>query len=465
MTAMNWRLGDIEAALNGLILSREGVNPPDAMANGVVIDSRLVSDGDVFCCIRGDRFDAHDFAEQVIKAGALALIVDRRLDVDCLQWVVRDTREALAVLAGSWRSAMPARVIGVVGSNGKTTTKEMIASVCIESIGADKVLVTQGNFNNEIGVPLTLFRLQKNHAIAVVEMGMNHPGEIAKLAAMAKPNVLVLTNAQREHQEFMVSVDAVARENGTAFESMSSGGVAIFPSGSIYQDLWREQARCAARCVEFGSAGEAEVVAQEGVAMRLRLRHEEMLFHPSFIGEHNCMNAAAAALAGDAVGIPLKDLARGLERFEPVAGRLKVVLSNSNLTLIDDTYNANPDSVRAAIDVLSWRKGKRILILGDMGEVGDQGEEYHQEVIDYAHDQGIQIALLIGDLCGTVALPTTGYQCFAKLTDLIEALNKQLEETSVTVLVKGSRFMKMERVVEALMGDGATANGGHAHVA
>jgi UDP-N-acetylmuramoyl-tripeptide--D-alanyl-D-alanine ligase len=370
---------------------------------------------------------------------------------------------ALGQLAKGWRAQFDLPVIAVTGSNGKTTVTQMIASI-LRADASDDALATQGNLNNDIGVPQTLLRLRAHHRLAVVELGMNHPGEIAGLAAMTQATVALVNNAQREHQEFMATVEAVAYENGEAIKALPADGVAVFPANDTYSELWQALAG-ERRCLRFSNqvlgAGEALAEVQLLQAdwhqghwvVRAQTPAGELAIQLHIAGRHNVGNALAAAACALAAGVPLAKVAEGLTRFEPVKGRSRafdVQCQGRAITVVDDTYNANPDSVRAAIDVLAELPQPRLLVLGDMGEVGDQGPEFHQEVGAHALHCGIEHVLCLGDLAAHSA-KAAGPQAL-HLAD-IDALNgcvQALLPRMGSVLVKGSRFMKMERVVDAI---------------
>ncbi|KAF1044301.1 MAG: UDP-N-acetylmuramoyl-tripeptide--D-alanyl-D-alanine ligase [Herbaspirillum frisingense] len=445
------------------------VNAPAGVLelNDVVTDSRAVKPGNVFVALRGERFDAHDFLDAVAAQGASAVVVERvppGLAIPTI--VVPDTRVALGQIAHGWRARYQVPVIGVTGSNGKTTVKEMIASILAAAFGEDGYLGTRGNFNNEIGVPLTLFRMDAAHRAAVIEMGMNHPGEIAVLSRIAQPTLGLVNNAQREHQEFMATVEAVARENGAVIRHLPADGVAVFPADDDFTALWREEAGTR-RVLSFGLNEQADVSAtyQAGVfGSTLDVTVKGIAVPPAqfevelaAVGEHNVRNALAAAACALGAGIPVEAVVRGLQNFAPVNGRLQRKQARSGALVIDDTYNANPDSVRAAIDVLAAINGPRVLVLGDMGEVGDQGPQFHREIGAYARSRGIPRFYATG---GLMRHAIEAYQATpegaatAAHFDDIAALNAAVEQAApqgATVLVKGSRFMKMERVVQHLV--------------
>ncbi|MGJ7915784.1 UDP-N-acetylmuramoyl-tripeptide--D-alanyl-D-alanine ligase [Massilia sp. LXY-6] len=455
----------------------------DAAFEGVSTDSRSAPAGALFVALRGETFDAHDFLDQVAAKKVAAVVVEKLPENFPLPaLVVPDTLAALGRIGNAWRSRFGIPVIGVTGSNGKTTVKEMIASILAASVGEEARLATQGNLNNEIGVPLTVMRLTDAHRAAVVELGMNHPGEIARLAAIAAPTVALVNNAQREHQEFMHTVEAVARENGAVLAALPADGVAVFPGDDEYTALWRDLAgdrsvltfglseACDVRATYTPNSFGADLVvsvspsfprrreselgsADEQANLDSRLRGNDVhtfTIRLAAAGEHNVRNALAACACALAAGISRDAIVRGLEAFAPVSGRLQRKQAVGGATVIDDSYNANPDSVRAAIDVLAGAPSPRILVLGDMGEVGTQGPEFHEEIGAYAASRGIETVLVTGALARHMT--GAGAQHFEQFDDLLAALDRQLgSKSDATVLVKGSRFMKMERAVQHLV--------------
>ena len=421
-------------------------------------DTRTLQPGDLFVAIRGERFDANDFIADAQGKGATAALAHRgRIPAGFNGLEVDDTKLALGQLAGAWRAQFDLPLIAVTGSNGKTTVTQMIASI-LRTWQPDAHLATQGNLNNDIGLPLTLLRLRAQDRIGVLELGMNHPGEIGYLAGIAKPTVAVVNNAQREHQEFMASVEAVARENGTVLQGLAPKGAAVFPADEEFTALWTQLAGTHA-CLTFGGdsadIGLAGSEWQQGHwAVRATTPAGPVAYRLHIAGRHNVRNSLAAMGCALAAGVPLAAIVRGLEAFEPVKGRsraLAVKLGARTLTLVDDSYNANPDSVRAAIDVLAELPGPRLLVLGDMGEVGDQGPQFHAEVGDYAREREIEQLFTLGEQAAGMK-----GRHFAGVDLLIAAVLQQLPQVQ-SVLVKGSRFMKMERVVEAIGQQGETA--------
>ena len=440
-------------------------------------DTRTLRAGDLFVALKGERFDAHDFLPQARAAGAVAAIATHGLaEAGIAGLQVADSLDALQSLATGWRRRFAGPVIAVTGSNGKTTVTQMIAAILRAAFG-DAAHATAGNLNNHIGVPLTVLQLRPTHQAAVVELGMNHPGEIAVLARIAQATVALVNNAQREHQEFMGTVEAVARENGAAIEALPADGVAVFPCDDEYADIWQAQAG-ARRCLRFaladaadGAWPRAEISARArwvDTAWQVEMTTPEGAARMSLrvAGRHNVRNALASAAAALGAGIALADIVRGLEAFAPVKGRsqLKSLQRHGRaLALVDDTYNANPDSVRAAIDVLAGLAAPRWLVLGDMAEVGDQGPAFHQEVGAYAKARGIDIFWCAGVLCAHAAHAYgAGARHFADTPALLAALGESAatEPAFESVLVKGSRSVGMERVVALLIAHDENDNKG-----
>jgi UDP-N-acetylmuramoyl-tripeptide--D-alanyl-D-alanine ligase len=452
------------ARLYSLLPEARLIGDPAIKVDRVHTDTRSLRHGDLFVALRGERFDANDFLAQAEAGGAVAALAERGLEAAGLPGLeVADSGAALLQLAGGWRARHTLPLIAVTGSNGKTTVTQMIASI-LRAWQGDAALATEGNLNNHIGVPLTLLRLRQNdqawHRAAVVELGMNHPGEIAQLAAITAPTVALVNNAQREHQEFMASVEAVARENGCVIAALPPDGTAVFPADDDHAPLWRELAG-ARRLMRFATQGEAEVTgcadwSADCWKLSLETPAGRATVELRVAGAHNVRNALAATACALAAGCPLDAVVRGLRDFEPVKGRsqLKAIMrGGQRVTLVDDSYNANPDSVRAAIDVLASLPGPRWLVLGDMGEVGDQGPAFHAEVGAYAQQRGIEQVWVAGVQMQHAAAACSGARHFADAPALIAALAEA--PTAASIVVKGSRFMKMERVVAALM-EGST---------
>ncbi|MGB4468256.1 MAG: UDP-N-acetylmuramoyl-tripeptide--D-alanyl-D-alanine ligase [Azovibrio sp.] len=453
---MRWTLSEIAAALEGRLIGA------DLTLHGVSTDSRKDCSGQLFVALKGERFDAHDYLQMAVQQGAAALLVAREegLPAGVPAIVVDDTRLALGRMASAWRQRFDIPLVAVTGSNGKTTTKEMIAAIFRVAYG-EQVLVTQGNLNNDIGLPLTLLGLEPGHRAAVVEMGMNSPGEIAYLTRIAQPTVAVVTNAQRAHLEGMGCLDGVAREKASIYEGLGQDGVAVINCDDAYADLWRNLNR-GRPVLGFGLDQAADVAGRvqlHGLDTRLRLetRDGSRSIELQAAGRHNARNALAAAAVALAAGLDLDTVATGLANFAGVKGRLQRRAGIRGAMLLDDTYNANPDSVRAGIDVLASTVGRQILVLGDMGEIGEACAQYHDEIGGYAKSQGIDRLYALGEASQqAVRNFGEGARHFKTVEALVQALLPELEG-GTTVLVKGSRFMKMERIVQALLAPPETA--------
>lgn len=434
-------------------------------------DTRTLQPGDFFVALQGERFDGNQFLAEARAKGAVSALCSSE---EALRGaglsgvVVADARRALGELGAAWRACYSLPLIGVTGSNGKTTVTQMIAAI-LRAAQPQGYLATEGNLNNEIGVPLTVLRLRAHHALAVVELGMNHPGEIAVLAGIAQPTVALVNNAQREHQEFMASIEAVARENGAVIEALGPTGTAVFPADDAYTPLWQDMAGTRAQLTFAVQAGGSEwgadvwcappVWADGAWTVRAQTPAGALSYTLQVAGLHNVKNSLAAAACALAAGVSVAQIAQGLASFEPVKGRsraLALQLGGRDLTLVDDSYNANPDSVRAAIDVLAGLPGPHLLVLGDMGEVGSQGPQFHAEVGAYARERGIGWLYALGEQALAAVqqyAQTPGGTGTARHFEDIEALNAAVATVLpqvASVVVKGSRFMRMERVVQAV---------------
>ena len=425
----------------------------DRVFNGVTTDSRAARSGQLYVALKGEKFDGHEYAADAVNSGAVGCVVDHECEGRFSQVLVDDTRLALGDLARQWRSRFLIPVIGVTGSNGKTTVKEMIASVLGQR---KKVLATQGNLNNDIGLPLTLFKLSTDHQVAVVEMGANHPGEIDYLASIAKPDVAVLTNAGPAHLEGFGSLEGVARAKGEMFTRLSSSGTAIINRDDDFFGLWKELAR-GKKVVTFGLDASADFHARRESPSRMASEKfvlctplGEVPVQLPLAGIHNTRNALAAAAACFAVGYGLDDIVAGLERVKPVAGRLQFNRVASGAMVCDDTYNANPLSLKAAMETLADMPGTPWLVLGDMGELGPDSQRLHRESGALARKLGVQRMFGFGPLCASaVEAFGEGGEHFTDLESLLETLQAGIGPEHC-VLVKGSRAMRMERVVQAL---------------
>ena len=427
----------------------------EATDNGVEVvgmshDSRRIEPGNLFCALPGERVDGHEFVARAATAGAAAALVTREVEVDLPQLVVDDVLLAMGRIASSWREQMPATVIGVTGSNGKTTVKEMLAAM-LSRMGP--TLATQGNYNNEIGVPLTLTRLSPAHQFAVIEMGASRPGDIAYLCEIARPEIAILTNAAAAHLEGFGSLDGVARTKGELFESLAPSGLAVINADDAYSGLWHELAgHC--RSITFGT-GEQAVVRGHMVAGRIEVQTPagEFEYLPSLPGRHNMMNALAATAVAVTLELPLSEIAAALGAMPGVPGRLQVHRHPDGWTLIDDTYNANPASLYAGLQVLTEQGGERWLVLGDMAELGEDSAKLHAEMGQAAADMGVARLFGVGELCrNSVHAFGRGASHYDSHEALASALSAELH-SGVNCLVKGSRSMHMERIVQSLVGE------------
>ena len=425
----------------------------DLEFRGCSTDSRTLEQGALFIALRGENFDGHDYLEQAQESGAVAALVEREpgdSSLPCLR--VENTLSAMAKLAAAWRAQYDIPLIAVTGSNGKTTVKEMLAAILSENA---RVLATQGNFNNEIGVPRTLFNLDEGHEMAVIEMGANHPGEIERLTHIAKPTVALITLCAPSHLEGFGSVEGVAKAKAEIYSGLSADGTAVINADDKYAGFWKD-ITSSCRQLTFSLEGPADVSAlntrsdASGCHFTLVVLDKEIDITMNVIGVHNVRNALAAAACCHAIGIPLQQVRSGLARFEAVKGRLQRKQGSRGTCLIDDTYNANPASLEAAMRAAIEIGGACWLILGDMGELGDIAAEAHAEAGELADALGIERLFTFGEL-SRGASERFGHASmhFENIEQLIEAVREQLEE-GVTLLVKGSRSMGMERVVNAL---------------
>ncbi|MEO6421202.1 MAG: UDP-N-acetylmuramoyl-tripeptide--D-alanyl-D-alanine ligase [Candidatus Nitrotoga sp.] len=433
----------------------------DILFTSVSSDSRAINAGDLFIALQGDNYDGASFVASATQSGAVAALVKttsyRGADSPCPLLLVEDTRMALGHLAAHWREQLNVPLVAVTGSNGKTTVKEMLASILRAATGNDDaVLATLGNLNNDIGVPLTLLKLRAAHRYAVIEMGMNHKGEIEYLTRLARPDAAIVNNAGSAHLAGLGSVDAVARAKGEIFTGLSPHGTAVINADDAYAPLWRDLAD-GHKIIEFGLGKSVAVHAQwqikgYGAHIEVSLPQDSFSAQLQVPGEHNVRNALAATAAALALHVPLPAIVAGLENFSGVAARLQHKAALHGAMLIDDSYNANPASLRAALKVLAQSTGKKILVLGDMGELGEDAVRLHGEIGEEALRLGVNQLFALGKLTPhTVRKFGTGARHFERIEDLFAALDKNLDVDS-TVLVKGSRFMHMERVVQHCTG-------------
>ncbi len=439
-------------------------NASDVRFLAVSTDTRKIQPGDLYIALRGEYFDGADFVAQAMQSGAVAAVVNQdgfeKLTTPQNTvfpiLLVEDTRLALGQLAAYWRRQFSIPVVAITGSNGKTTVKEMLAAILRAAAGSEEaVLATKGNLNNDIGMPLTLLQLSAQHRYAVIEMGMNHPGEIDYLSRIASPQIALINNASGAHLAGMGSVDAVAFAKGEIFAGLQHEGSAIINADDEYAPLWRSLAGVHS-LLEFGLNSNADVTGQwypltRGQRLVAQTPKGDFTADMHVPGEHNARNALAATAAAIALNLPLESILSGLEKFSGVAGRLQYKQARGGATVIDDSYNANPASLEAAISVLAQTSGRRVLVLGDMGELGDNAATFHAGIGATAHQSGIDKLYALGELS---LAAVHGFGSKALHFDSIEALQASLENelhTGTTVLVKGSRFMKMERIVKYLM--------------
>jgi UDP-N-acetylmuramoyl-tripeptide--D-alanyl-D-alanine ligase len=451
---MKRTLGEFARACGGRLSGADGA------FTDVVSDSRTLAPGQLFVALRGPHFNGHEFIAAAAQAGAAGALVETAQSLALPQIVVADTEAALARAARAWRGDFRGPLVGVAGSNGKTTAKEMTAAILGE---AGSCLATRGNLNNHIGVPLTLLRLTPEHRFAVIEMGANHAGEVAALAAIARPSIGMITNAGAEHLEGFGSLEGVARAEGEMVAGLAAAETAVINADDEFAELWRGLTR--ARVVTFGvqrsadfSASEVRSsVAAEGFRTRFRLTAPQgsAAIELHLGGAHNIANALAAAAAAASAGATLAQIAAGLTRVRAVSGRLQFKRTSGGAWLIDDSYNANPSSVRAAIEVLSSLAGRRWLVLGDMAELGSFARDAHADIGEFARAAGIERLYATGPLSAqAVASFGAGAQWFADGGALTAALTGALETAGpeVRLLIKGSRFNRLERLVAALTG-------------
>lgn len=420
-------------------------------------DSRNLVEGQVFLALKGPNFDGHKFAEKALEQGVKALIVERELALDIPQFVVENTRVALGKLGSAVRDAVNPKTVAVTGSVGKTTVKEMTAAILAQK---GSVLATQGNFNNDIGVPLTLLRLEPHHEYAVIELGANHIGEIGYTTALAKPQVAAISNVAEAHLEGFGDLFGVARAKGEIFQGLPENGVAIVNADSEFLEYWLSRLTDK-QVIQFSAKGKKDIWAEDLVldeigraSFTLCYKNESAKVSLPIPGEHNVANAMVAASLVLPLGITLAEVASGLAAMPQVKGRVNVIEVSTELTLIDDTYNANVRSVKAAIDLLSGISGTRILALGDMAELGEDAREYHQQIGLYAQQKGVDALFTLGVLSQSASdVYAQSERHFSTRDKLVAKLVEHLNNTEgkVTVLVKGSRSAKMELLVEALV--------------
>jgi len=449
------------------ILDAELIGEAHISFDAVSIDSRKIAAGDLFVALQGPNFDGHEFVAAVADQGAVAAVVARRVETELPQLIVADTRLALGRLAAAWRSKFQGQVIGVTGSNGKTTVKEMLARIMGQK---GTVLATEGNLNNDIGVPLMLLRLRpEQHAVAVIEMGANHAGEIAYLTSLVQPDVAVVTNAASAHLEGFGTLEDVARAKAEIWQGLDEAGTAIVNQDDEFAGYWGELV-VDYKHLGFGMLPTADVnLADGGVHWEISASGYKSRFKMqtpvgvvdvamNLAGRHNVMNALAATASALAAGASAAEVQIGLESMAPVKGRLRPKVTGRGQLLIDDSYNANPHSFRAAMDVLLQAPGEKILVMGDMAELGETAGQHHFSIGEEARQKGINQLLATGNHCQEAVKGFgEGATCFTTQQALIEHLSVMLAEPvhrNAVLLVKGSRGAVMDKVVDALVAGG-----------
>lgn len=432
------------------ILSAKRVGE-NVMVNGLSTDTRNISGGELFLALKGPNFDGHNFVQQAVDKGAVACVVQQQSDSGVAQVITQDTHEALGLLANAWRKKFSLPVFAITGSNGKTTVKEMIASILAQK---DSVMATEGNLNNDIGVPLTLFRLNKSYAAAVIEMGANHAGEIEYLTNIAQPDIALVNNIGAAHLEGFGSLENTAKAKAEIFKGLAKNGTAIINADDDFYSYFKA-ATVEYNVLSFGLSESADVSCQwrtsnKGSYLKTKTPNGDCEINLKLLGSHNVMNALAAIAATIAAGVSLEQIVKGLECLQPVTGRLQMKQGVNNSLVIDDTYNANPTSLKAALNVLHDFSGRHLLALGDMGELGVSSEALHHDAGMYAKESGIDSLYSFGKLAAIAAkeFGHKGY-CYDRHEDMVDALRKELT-ANVTLLVKGSRGTHMENVVNAL---------------
>jgi UDP-N-acetylmuramoyl-tripeptide--D-alanyl-D-alanine ligase len=428
----------------------------DVMIESASLDTRTMKPGELYIAIQGENFDGNAFVEKAVQMGAAAAIVRHGVTATVPYIAVDDTHLALAVLAGAWRRKVFAAVVGITGSNGKTTVKEMTAAVLAVK---GSVLFTQGNFNNDIGVPLTLMRLQADHQYAVIEMGANHPGEIEYVSKYTQADVVILNNAGAAHIEGFGSLEGVAHAKGEIIETLKQSGTAILNRDDNYFDYWRSIAGNR-KVISFGLNDNADVFARAiktefdsgfVTSFEVVTAKSSVTVQLKLAGQHNVLNALAATAAGLALGLTLQMIKKGLESIKPVKGRLQPRVGGLGNLVIDDTYNANSASLKVGLDVLAMCPGKSWLVLGAFGELGLQSPKMHADMGDMIREMGVVRLLAVGaDAKNTVNSFGDGGQFFETQEDLLAVLRHELKGDE-TILVKGSRAQRMENIVTALV--------------
>lgn len=457
------RLSELQSSMPGAL---QGQLNGDASFNRICTDTRHLNTGELFVALSGEHFNGNNFALKAAELGAVALVVSEQQATTLPQWVVNDTQLALAHIAAMNRQQFNGPLIALTGSAGKTSTKDMLAAILSE---CGEVLATAGNFNNEIGVPLTLLNLSSEHCFAVIEMGAAKAGDISYLCQFAKPNIAIVTNAGSAHLEGFGSVDVIAKTKGAIFESLAADGIAIINVDDVFAEQWLAQAgKAGVKTFSVGDdradvfAAHCQPAGVNGWRFDLCANNETVAIELPLLGQHNIANALAAAAAAIAAGASLQQVQAGLAKVRAVDGRLNLHSINEALTVIDDSYNANPDSVKAAIDVLAELGPDSCLVLGNMGELGPQAVQLHHDIGAYAGEKNIKQLITLGPSADAVAAGFGGHAIVCKNhQQVIEACRQQCQQG--VVLVKGSRSAAMENVVAGLVPADSNAAMGEFH--
>ncbi len=415
---------------------------------GFSIDSRTLRKNEIFIAIQGENFDGSNYIDVAIKKGSSWIITSSKNHKSNRCIYVKNTKETLCKIASYLVGEVSPKIIAITGSNGKTTTKEMVANILYQHYPKNEILVTKGNLNNDIGLPLTLFNLKKNHTIVVLEMGMNHQDEITKLCKIAPPDIAVITNIGEAHLENFSSKNGIAKAKKEILLGAKKNGIAILPRDDVYFNYLKSDCLYL-RCISFGINKNSNIRLDLSSKV-LTVDEEKINIESSLLGKENLMNMAAAVSVANALELPTETIIKGMKTIDSIEGRLEVKITASNIKIIDDTYNSNPSSMMMAIDVLDQFKQKKILIVGDMAELGPLSKKYHTDIGHYILEKNIDLVMGIGNMTKYLidVLGTKGLW-YASKEDLLNETNKILKKDTV-VLVKGSRFMRMEEIVDGI---------------
>ena len=415
---------------------------------GFSIDSRTLRKNEIFIAIQGENFDGSNYIDMAIKKGSSWIITSSKNHKSNRCIYVKNTKETLCKIASYLVGEVSPKIIAITGSNGKTTTKEMVANILYQHYPKNEILVTKGNLNNDIGLPLTLFNLKENHTIVVLEMGMNHQDEITKLCKIAPPDIAVITNIGEAHLENFSSKNGIAKAKKEILLGTKKNGIATLPRDDVYFNYLKSDCLYL-RCISFGINKNSNIRLDLSSNV-LTVDEEKINIESSLLGKENLMNMAAAVSVANALELPTETIIKGMKTIDSIEGRLEVKITANNIKIIDDTYNSNPSSMMMAIDVLDQFKQKKILIVGDMAELGPLSKKYHTDIGHYILEKNIDLVMGIGNMTKYLidVLGTKGLWYPSK-EDLLNETNKILKKDTV-VLVKGSRFMRMEQIVDRI---------------